>query len=263
MGQKRRWIAEFKRILPAFNDCYVFVDLFGGSGLLSRAVKDVRPDARVVYNDYDDYHVRIQNIPRTNELLNRIRSTLEDYPKDKMIRGDLRNEVLKLIEDERETGYVDYITLSSGLLFSMNYATDFNTFAKQGLYNTVKSSDYNADNYLDGLEVVKKDYRDLYIDFLDRPAVCYLVDPPYLSTESTAYRMSWKLGNYLDVLKVLNGSNYFYFTSNKSSIVELCDWLGKNAGFNDPFKGATMKMVDSRMNYAAKYIDIMLYKKKY
>jgi site-specific DNA-adenine methylase len=263
MGQKRRWIAEFKRTLPVFDDCYIFVDLFGGSGLLSRAAKDVRPDARVVYNDYDDYHVRIENISRTNDLLSRIRALVGDYPKNKMIKGKLRTDILDVIEKETKAGFVDFITLSSGLLFSMNYATDFESFAKQGLYNTLKLSDYDASGYLEGLEIVKQDYRDLYIEFLDHPAVCYFVDPPYLSTETTAYMMSWRLGCYLDVLKVLKGSNYFYFTSNKSSIIELCDWLGKNAGFEDPFKGATMKTVTSHMNYAAKYTDIMLYKRKF
>lgn len=56
MGQKRRWNQEFKRILKTeFTDCNTFVDLFGGSGLLSHFTKSVRPDAKVVYNDYDNY----------------------------------------------------------------------------------------------------------------------------------------------------------------------------------------------------------------
>ena len=34
-GQKRKWNGDFKQALRHFDDCNVFVDLFGGSGLLS------------------------------------------------------------------------------------------------------------------------------------------------------------------------------------------------------------------------------------
>lgn len=69
MGQKRRFVGEFKNALKQFPDATVFVDLFGGSGLLSHIAKQERPDARVIYNDYDDFHLRLENIPRTNALL--------------------------------------------------------------------------------------------------------------------------------------------------------------------------------------------------
>lgn len=36
MGQKRKWNGEIKAALEEFDDCDVFIDLFGGSGLLSR-----------------------------------------------------------------------------------------------------------------------------------------------------------------------------------------------------------------------------------
>ena len=34
----------------------VFVDLFGGSGLLSHITKRCKPEATVIYNDFDNYH---------------------------------------------------------------------------------------------------------------------------------------------------------------------------------------------------------------
>ena len=58
MGQKRRWNNDFKTALKnEFADCTIFVDLFGGSGLLSHFTKTVRPDAQVVYNDFDGYYI--------------------------------------------------------------------------------------------------------------------------------------------------------------------------------------------------------------
>ena len=51
-GNKRNFIREFKEVLSGIKDIDVVVDLFGGSGLLSRAAKDVLPHARVIYNDF-------------------------------------------------------------------------------------------------------------------------------------------------------------------------------------------------------------------
>ena len=55
VGQKRMFAKEFIKVLEQFKDKSVFVDLFGGSGLLSHITGRVRPDATVVYNDYDNY----------------------------------------------------------------------------------------------------------------------------------------------------------------------------------------------------------------
>ena len=63
VGQKRMFAREFIKVLGQFPDSTVFVDLFGGSGLLSHITKCVRPDATVVYNDFDNYRCRLVNIP--------------------------------------------------------------------------------------------------------------------------------------------------------------------------------------------------------
>ena len=59
-GQKRRFLNDFKEALKDFKSTPLFVDLFGGSGLLSHTVKQLYPDADVIYNDFDDYHLRIE-----------------------------------------------------------------------------------------------------------------------------------------------------------------------------------------------------------
>ena len=106
------------------------------------------------------------------------------------------------------------------------------------------------------------DYKKLYEQYKDVPGVVFLVDPPYLSTEVGTYKMYWRLSDYLDVLTVLNGHSFVYFTSNKSSIVELCQWMGKNRTLGDPFEGCVKSEFNAHMNYSAKYTDIMLYKKQ-
>lgn len=54
-GQKRRFIKDFKEALKEFPEDAIYVDLFGGSGLLSHAVKSVYPNAQVLWNDFDDW----------------------------------------------------------------------------------------------------------------------------------------------------------------------------------------------------------------
>lgn len=144
----------------------------------------------------------------------------------------------------------------------MKYVTSLDALRKESLYNNVKQSDYVSDGYLDGLEIVSMDYKALAGRYKEIPNVVYLVDPPYLSTEVGTYRMRWRLSDYLDVLTLLKGKSYIYFTSDKSDILELCQWIGKNHWIGDPFNGAVKTEMARTMNYNAGYTDIMLYKKE-
>lgn len=262
MGQKRMFAREYIKVLEGFKDARVFVDLFGGSGLLSHITKCKRPDAEVVYNDFDNYRRRLDNIPRTNALLADLREIAKDVPRGKAITGAARERVLERISiAEKEWGYVDYITLSSSVMFSMKYKTSLEGMRKDTLYNSIRMTDYPlCADYLDGLTIASCDYRVLYERYKDTPGVVFLVDPPYLSTEVGTYRMSWRLADYLDVLKVLRDRPFVYFTSNKSQIVELCEWLGKNRAAGNPFEGCGRSEFNAHMNFSAAYTDIMLYK---
>ena len=263
VGQKRMFAREFIQVLKRYPDDAVFVDLFGGSGLLSHITKYQKPGASVVYNDFDNYRQRLENIPRTNVLLDKIRAVVASVPRRKFLPKKTKETILRLIEqEEHRYGYVDYITLSSSLLFSMKYATNLEELRKETFYNTVRKCDYNPClDYLDGLEIVSCDYKELFNKYKDMPDVVFLIDPPYLSTEVGTYTMNWGLSDYLDVLQTLVGTNYIYFTSNKSSITELCDWIGKNNALGNPFIGSEKVEFNAHMNYNSSYTDIMLYKK--
>ncbi|WP_297305521.1 DNA adenine methylase [uncultured Coprobacter sp.] len=262
VGQKRMFAREFIKVLEQFKDCTVFVDLFGGSGLLSHITKRMRPDAKVVYNDFDNYRKRLENIPRTNLLLADFRRLAEGVPRHKPITGDARERILERIaQEEKECGYVDYITISSSLMFSMKYRMSLDGIRKEVLYNNIRKADYAlCDDYLEGLEITGRDYREVFNEYKDMPNVVFLVDPPYLCTDVTTYSMYWRLSDYLDVLTVLNGHSFVYFTSNKSSIVELCQWMGRNRTMGDPFEGCVKSEFNAHMNYNAGYTDMMLYK---
>lgn len=224
MGQKRRFLNQVKGVLESCPDNAIYVDLFGGSGLLSHTVKQYYPNATVVYNDYDDYRLRLDNVNNTNKLIADIRLILATSQKDKRIAPKERNLILeRVLKEENETDYVDYITLSSNVLFSMKYVKSLAELEKETLYNCVRSSPYVVANYLDNLIIESADYKELFSKYKNNENVVFLVDPPYLSTEVGTYKNYWKLKDYLDVLDVLEGTNYLYFTSNKSNIIELCE----------------------------------------
>lgn len=262
MGQKRMFAREFIKVLEQFKDKKIFVDLFGGSGLLSHITKHQRPDATVVYNDFDGYSRRLQAIPQTNALLADLREIAKDTPRHKPIKGEARERIFeRIIREERERGYVDFMTLSASLLFSMKYQLSADGMRKEVLYNTIRMTDYPlCHDYLDGLTVTSCDYKELYEQYQDVPGVVFLVDPPYLSTEAGTYKIYWRLSDYLDVLNVLRDKPFVFFTSNKSSLIELCEWIGRNQAIGDPFNGCQRIEFNAQMNYAAKYTDIMLYK---
>ena len=264
-GQKRKFLNHVKQVLTNSSEDATYVDLFGGSGILSHTVKQLKPNAKVVYNDYDDFSKRLASVAQTNVLLDKIRAITNGLPKDKLIPEVHKLKLLELIKDEEcRLGYVDYITLSSSLLFSAKYVTNYNDLTKQTFYNNVRQSNYVTDDYLDGVEIVHQDYKELFDQYKDLDNVVFLVDPPYLSTDTSPYNSNnyWKLKDYLNVLDVLVNTNYLYFTSNKSQIVELCQWMEDRTSIAEvnPFSGSTTVCINTTLNHSAKYTDMMLYK---
>ena len=262
VGQKRMFVKEYIKVLNQYPEDAVFVDLFGGSGLLSHIAKCQKPNAMVVYNDFDNYRQRLENIPHTNALLAEIREIVKEVPKNKQITGELREKIFDCISNtESKFGYVDFITLSSSILFSMKYKLSVEEMRKEALYNCIRTTDYPlCKDYLQGLIITSCDYKELFLQYKDVPNVVFIVDPPYLSTDVGTYKMHWNLTDYLDVLTILAGNEFIYFTSNKSSIIELCEWIGNNKIIGNPFELCKKVEFNAHMNYNAKYTDIMLYK---
>lgn len=261
-GQKRYYIKRFSSVLEQCEDIATVVDLFGGSGLLSRVAKDVLPKARVIYNDFDHFDQRIEMIDRTNALCAEIAPLVKDIEDNKRIPDEIKQKCLTLMRKYEETGTVDYITLSASLLFSGNWATSYEQFAKQTFYNRTVNTHYDAAGYFDGLEITHKDYRELFDEFKDQENVLFILDPPYLQTECSAYKSDtyWQLKDYLDVLNMIQGTKYIFFTSGKSQIIDLCKWINTNFPGAELLKNAELWEQNSRVNDFNSYKDIMIAK---
>ena len=261
-GQKRYYVKRFASVLNECQDIKVVVDLFGGSGLLSRVAKDCLPQARVIYNDYDYFCKRIEHIDETNELCARIAPMVKDVPEDRRIPETTRQAILRLLRDQEKTGFCDYITLSGSLLFSGNWAKNYAEFERRAFYNRSVRTHYDASGYLDGLEIAHQDYKELFAAYANEKDVLFLLDPPYLQTDVSAYSSDtyWQLKDYLDVLQLLKGTKYILFTSGKSQIIELCQWINSNFPDAHLLQGVEKWEQDSRVNDFTSYKDIMLAK---
>lgn len=260
MGQKRYSLRTFIEVLEqAVGEIDTVVDLFGGSGLLSHTAKRVLPGCRVVYNDFDRYVDRLAAVEQTNGILRAIKECLTGVEPNKRLSDRQCADVLDIVHDhEKQNGYADILTIGRSVLFSGKWAKSLDELRRHTMYNRVHSGDYRTDGYLDGLEVVHLDYQDLFDLHRDNPRVLFLMDPPYLTTECGMYENYWKLTDYLNVLRLLKGTKYVYFTSDKSQIVELCQWLADEYREAAPMWGAEIRQRTNTLNYQAKFNDMMI-----
>ncbi len=258
-GQKRFFVKAFADLLrKKAGEVDTVVDLFGGSGLLSHAAKTVLPSCRVVYNDFDGYTQRLAHIEQTNEILSLIREQLQGVPPESRLSNEQRADVLAIIEKYEAAGYVDAITIARNLCFSGRSVKSVDELRKEQMYNNLASGRYDCAGYLDGLEVAHLDYRELFSLHKDNPRALFILDPPYLNTDCGGYEGHWKLTDYLDVLSLLKGTKYIYFTSAKSQIEELCDWLSRVIGEAAPLSGTDRQTHINGVNFNSKYEDIMV-----
>ena len=182
-GQKRRFVKQLEGMAMRQKDGTVFVDLFGGSGLVSHIIKHARPDCRVVYNDFDHFSERLANVGRTNEMLHALRPIVAEIPHKMRIVEPVRSAVLAEVERWHKSGFVDWITISSNLLFVMNYVGSYEEFAKMTFYNRVRVVDYDVSGYLEGVEIVSMDYRPLFDMFRENEDVVFILDEDTLLHE--------------------------------------------------------------------------------
>lgn len=91
-GQKRYYIKRFSSVLEQCKYITTVVDLFGGSGLLSRVAKDKLPNARVIYNDFDHFNKRVEIIDRTNALCAEIAPLVKGVEDNKRIPDDIKQQ---------------------------------------------------------------------------------------------------------------------------------------------------------------------------
>lgn len=221
LGQKRNFVKTIRTLDLA---SHTVIDLFGGSGLLSHTIKEQNPSARVIYNDFDNYHSRLDQVSATEALRLSLKILLGDIPKDTRPDPDLKAAIIDAIKRSEST---DWITISSWLLFSGNYAHSFEALVSKSWYLRIPSSPICAAGYLDGVERSRADFRDLIDQFSGTSNVMFVADPPYIMTNQSGYLNKdnhlFRLKDSIDLIKRLQDKKAIYFSSPKSESDALFD----------------------------------------
>ncbi len=223
LGQKRNWLRDLEKI--DFSGLTV-IDLFGGSGLVSHSVKAQSADTRVIWNDYDNFKGRLEMIAETEELRGNLLSV--GLEKAKRVNEEGRAQTQEIIDKHLEKfGRVDWITVSSWLLFAANYAHDYDDLMGRTWYYQVVKNPLSADGYLEGVERRSCDFRELISEFENDPKVIFIADPPYIMTNQSGYAAKteefFRLKDGVELIKSLHDRRALLFSSPKSETDSLLE----------------------------------------
>ena len=263
-GQKWKFSKKVSDLaLKTFKNCNIFVDVFGGSGLLSNNIKYSRNDAQVFYNDYDNYCERVKHIEEVNALLKKLREFIEPYKRHSSmsLSNEDKEKALKIISEQK---YVDYLTISSWFFVPPKVVFNLKELlsgkingCKEKMYNRVPKTPYKSDGYLSGVQILHNDYHKTFECFKNNDEVCFIVDPPYLGTDCSTYKKDATLyNNYLDVFDYIKDSNFIYFCSSKHNFFNEIKKVSPN--FFDITESLS---VSDMINSTSKVVDYLFYRK--
>ena len=259
-GQKRNFIKQFRELIKDEFRAHrngIFIDAFGDSGLLSQNIKQIYPNARVIYNDYDNYSERLANIEATNEILRSIEPITKKYKKNDQASEEDREQIIKIIDEYIKRGYfIDWLTLSSRLLFGGKYCHNEAEFKKEKTFFIVSPNAplYQANGYLKGVEIVRKDAMELIKEF-EKEDVVLILDPPYLQTSKAGYKCFWGLRDFLKLIRLVR-EPFIFFSSENSDILPYIDDCVECG--DEVFKGYSLKQ--AILNNGQAKTDYMIYK---
>lgn len=255
-GNKRIWYNKFKEIITKLEyENLTVVDVFGGSGLLSHWVKQLKPNYQVIYNDFDNFTQRLEHMNETEMIRKRLYEIIDNNatvtdnakgPFNKTCCDLIRKELIKIKSDYPD--YVDYITISSWLCFSATKPDSLDAIlSKKKYYRGPPKTELKRYDYLNNVEVIHKDASDPeeFINYINsikqNENVIYILDPPYLYTESSGYANYKK--EYFDLKANINLFYWFihkipclFFTSTKSGLIESYNITTKLYNVNDEIK---------------------------
>lgn len=228
IGAKKNCFKELAQVINEFKNShkdheeYIFVDLFGWSGLLSQKIKEFLPNNHVVWNDYENYSERLEKIAETEKIRQELYEIVKNKKSKDACSREEREKILAILE--KYPNY-DKKTIISWLNFSGS-----NKKIEQNIYNGIpKNPLQDITYYLDGIERVSMDYKELFEQYRNKK-VFFLFDPPYLNTKNDKYKMRDQMGlaDFLEIAeKVTECKKWILFTSPKSSTEEFLNYLKK------------------------------------
>lgn len=238
-GNKKRWldylIKYFIRNHDKFED-YTFIDVFGGSGIISQAIAKLYPNNRVIYNDYDNYTslLKPSSINKLNELRQKIYEIANKYEHNTPINDNdslkINRLIIKYYPNFDENEKLKDV-FSSWLIYDGNGFT-----LQRKYYNKVLKNDFEVPNdYLpDNVIIEHLDYKDLinkYKPILNKSIL--ILDPPYYYTPKVFYNTNnWNKDDTSLLIKLCIKYKCILFESDKKFMVKLIKDIKPNIKYN-------------------------------
>lgn len=179
----------------------IALDPFGGSGMVSRAIKDANMANHVVYGDFDGYGDRIRYMQSADAMVHHqyILGLLREVGRDERIPDDIVKSLALYFDGAADNVFATWIPYLSfsGSDLSIRDITAI------GRYNRVPVKWPDASGWLDGLQVVTKtDAMSLIKMFTPtKQRTLVVLDPPYPGALGSSYRdASWSIADYEDII---------------------------------------------------------------
>jgi hypothetical protein len=233
-GNKKKMSKLFQQvILDNFDETNVYIDLFGGAGVLSKSIKTVYPTATVIYNDFDGYRNMCQHVDVLNVGLAIVKNTLVEFDQVRYykINQECRQMLITQLSEWADLDNADlYYSLIISKLSFRN--TSINIKDKQQfikalnthiLYNNLCKVIYDVDNcmnYHKDLIIKNLDFRLLINEFKDNQKAVFIADPPYTESTDSNYKNSFKLIDSLILYKDLKELNSIIFCNETTKIID-------------------------------------------
>lgn len=255
MGNKYKLL---KQLIPLFpKECNTFLDLFGGSGVVSMNYKGKE---KTIYNEFNENIVELVKMIVYNEP-----ASLDNYFKNKINEYNLETCSIKASDRINRTGYErrketfnklrsdynlsdkrDYKDLFLLACYSINHLIRFNI---KNEFNASSGADsYNHKNYkkicnmnekFKDIIILNKNCFDIDFSQLKKGDFVYC-DPPYLNTEAV-YNERRAFGGWniehdyklFNILEQLDKSGVFWglsnvFVNRGKENTHLIEWCRKN-----------------------------------
>ena len=231
MGQKRNFLKKIKAVLSEkkIDKDTVFIDVFGGSGLIAHNVKTWYEDNEVIWNDFDNYQKRLDNIENTKEIARAIIDRCgDDRIASKKLDGKMEKKIKDIIAEFTNKyggGGIDFLTINSWFCFSGKYPKNIQKLLKSGFYRKQVNLNIGCEGYLKGVVRERLDFRDLLKKYQDKKAFLIL-DPPYLNTQSDGYKNGFSLRDMVYLLKEAKDKDFIIFSAKRSELDVLLEILG-------------------------------------
>lgn len=265
IGQKRMFLKHFENILnqniKGDGEGWTIIDVFGGSGLLSHTAKQIKPQATVIYNDFDGYSERLKHIPDINRLRQQIYEIACTLPKQKRIEKAAKQQIVEIIRQFE--GYIDLNCLASWLLFSGQQVSSLDELCADDFWHCVRKTDYpEATGYLEGVQIIRESFHTLLPKYQTQENVLLVLDPPYLCTKQESYKQAHYF-DLIDFLRLIHLTKppFIFFSSTKSEFIRFLDYMQQDKTDNwRTFEGYKRIIVNTSTSYTGKYEDNLVYK---